>query len=130
MVNEGDFLKILVVEVADDKVHGLTCFGKITVFWDGNTPEIGTAYDVELDIESVLVWGKDVILVNDESFAIDYDGELALLHGILESIDDDGYAVMRMGDYIIPFLSQGEFFDVGSRIIIYIDSISAAPVSY
>ena len=126
----GDSLKIRVNRITNGIVHGNTPFGSINVIWHGDNPELGKVYDVELDIDKVLVWGKDVLLANSGDFAIVCNGGSTMLHGVLESVDADGYAVLRMGDYIIPFVAKGVYFDIDSRIIVCIDSISASPISY
>ena len=119
-----------VSEIVNEIVHGFTHFGGIKVVWDGDALEIGKVYDVELDIEKVLIWGKDVTLSHNENFSISCEDNVASLYGVLESVDADGYSVLRMGDYIIPFLTQGNSFKIGSRVKITIDSISASPVNY
>jgi len=120
-------VKISVNEVINDIVHGSTCFGNIIVIWKGNRPEIGKTYYVELDIDGVYVWGQDIVLSN-ENISIISNEESTSLSGIFESIDDDGYSVLRMGDYIIPFLTKGISFEIGSEININAKLISAYPI--
>jgi hypothetical protein len=108
-------------EVINGTIHGSTCFGKINVIWEGDKPEIGKTYHVELDIDGVYVWGQDIVSSDDDISII--------CNGILESIDDDGYAVLRMGDYIIPFLTKGDSFEIGSKINVHVKLVSAYPIS-
>ena len=104
--------------------------GDVFVNWVGDKPEIGNVYEIELDIDGILIWGKDVTLSNDVSFSIEFNENFTFLYGILESVDSDGYAVLRMDDSIISFLTQGDPFDIGSSIKISTGLISAYPVYY
>jgi len=72
----------------------------------------------------------DVYLVSNEKPAIISNGIGTSLFGVLESVDDDGYSVLRIGDSIISFFAHGSSFSIGSSIKIITDSISASPVSY
>ena len=110
-------------------VHGSTCFGDIIVIWKGDKPDIGKAYYVELDIDGVYVWGQDIAL-SKENISITSNEESTSLSGIFESIDDGEYSVLRMGDYIVPFLTEGNSFEIGSEININAKLISAYPIDY
>ena len=120
-------MKIYVNDVINGIIHGSTCFGNIIVNWEGGRPEIGKTYFVELDIDGVYIWGREISLSN-ENISIISNEKSTSINGIFESIDDDGYAVLRMGDYIIPFLTEGESFEIGSKINIHVELISAYPI--
>ena len=123
-------MQIHVEKVKDKNVYGSTQFGNIRVIWEGNSPEIDKSYFVELDIEGVYTWGKDITLSCDNKCSILCDDKSICLTGTLESVDDDGYAVLRMEDFIIPILTQGTSFEVNSIIEIRVNLMSAFPVSF
>ena len=121
---------IHVERISNGVIYGSTHFGSINVKWIGAKPVIDKTYYVELDIEDTLVWEQDVMLsCSSEIYNITCDGITISLFGVLESVDDDGYSVLRMGDFIIPFLAQGNPFCIGSKIEVIIDSIAAYPVN-
>ena len=120
-------MKIYVNKVINEVVYGSTCFGNINVIWDGSKPDVGKIYYVELDIDGVYVWGEDITISNKNASIMSND-EFTSINGIFESIDDDGYAVLRMDDYIIPFLSKGNSFEIGSKINIHVKLMSAYPI--
>ena len=123
-------MKIHVYEITDTIVSGSTDFGNINIKWEGEKPDIGKDYEVELDIDGFLIWGEDITLSHTESNSIVCDGDSILLYGVLESVDADGYSILRIGSNVIPFLGQGNSMDIGTKIKIRIDSISASPVFY
>jgi len=123
-------LKLCIREIFSEFVRGTTVFGDIDVIWEGEIPDIGKTYDVELDVDEVLKWEQDIYLTCSESYTITREGKYTVLCGTLESFDSDGYAVLRIGDYIIPFLTEGNPFNLNSRIKIRAKSIKASPISY
>jgi len=98
------------------------------VTWEGEKPEIGETYIIELEVEGVFDWGIDITLSRNSKDSISNEGQYYSLNGVFESVDDDGYAVLRMGDYIIPFIAQGRSFIEGSRVSLRTNAISAYPV--
>jgi len=53
-----------------------------------------------------------------------------VFNGILESIDEDGYAVLRFDNSIISFMSKGEPFELGSYIEITVPKITFFSFEY
>jgi len=104
--------------------------GKLTVRWIGSKPILNSEYDVELDIEKTLVWGKDIILSKTVKHFIMTEKALTVLNGVLESVDADGYAILRVGNSIVPFMSEGTAFEIGSIIKIKVNYITVSPITY
>ena len=120
-------LEFQITECSESMVQGLTRFGKFCVKWEGDSPKVNTSYNVELDIAEILMWGQDIALSNREDNHISHIDGITSRSGVLESVDDDGYSVLRMGAHVIPFSSQGNAFEIGSKITLSVKSISAHP---
>ena len=103
--------------------------GEAEAYWNGNEPIINQEYYVEFDINQTLTWGID-ILNNRSSISIRFANDLVHISGILESIDDDGYSLIRVGENIIPFMATGTPFSIGSSIELVTKSVSLSPINY
>jgi len=121
-------MRVRVVSKINNLVHCSTLFGDLNVIWEGKEPQIDSHYDVELDLYSVLSWGHDILKVQKDASTIMCNKDTVNICGTLESVDSDGYSVLRIGNYIIPFNAQGKAFDIGSAIEICVDSIVAYPI--
>jgi hypothetical protein len=119
------------VEASKCLVGFSTDYGDADAVWQGDAPEINRRYDVELDIDGALVWGESVLISKSKANVIKkkIDG-LIVITGVLDSLDDDGYAVLRIGDSIIPFMAEGNPFHVGNPIEISTDSLFLYQVCY
>ena len=65
--------------------------------WNGSEPQINKEYIVELEIPGVLCWRRDIISAQEKYLITNRNNKFSLV-GIFESIDDDGYAVIRLGE--------------------------------
>ncbi|SFT03107.1 hypothetical protein [Marininema halotolerans] len=92
----------IVVEKVEDAHHVKfsSLYGGCLAQWEGSSPLIGNAYDVEIDIPCVLTWGLEATYSEEEQYQIKEIGRKILVIGKLESIHDDGYAVFRMGESV------------------------------
>ena len=108
-----------------------TEFGNAVAFWKGDKPATNYNCHVELDINDILVWDRDIIKKTDNgNFTIRKENNNIFITGNLESVDDDGYSILRFGESIIPFMATGEYFEVGTGIEIRTKTISLSPVTY
>lgn len=127
-------MKIKVISVIPEKdemrVVCTTPYGKATVQWKSEVPTVNFSFDIELEIEEDLIWGKNILSSKDGEFVFEDKNGILSICGIFESIDDDGYGILRMGDGIIPFFAIGNSFDVGVSIEINAKNISAYSVNY
>ncbi len=120
----------IISEDSNNFVLFSTDFGDAKAFWEGEEPVARREYQVEVDVNDTLIWHKDVLKDDNRNYSIELKNNLILISGNLESIDDDGYAVLRIGDSIVPFIAIGEPFQVDSFIKLSIKSISLSPISY
>lgn len=105
-------------------------FGETIAFWEGEEPIVNKEYQVEVDIRDTLIWNKDIIKAEVHKYSIQKRGDITYVSGYIESIDDDGYVVLRIGDSIVPFIAIGEPFPIGVYITIKAKEITLFPVEY
>ena len=106
-----------------------TEFGIATALWNGNEPQINKEYFVELEVPGVLYWQKD-ITVSEAKCGILLESGTVHLVGLFESIEDDGYTVIRLGDSIISIETQGEPPDIGSNVKLTTNNLLLYEVNY
>ena len=128
-------MKICVEEIIPSKlpntVRFSTEFGNALAFWEGDAPVTNCKYHVEVDINDILVWDKDIIAIKDTgNYSIREENNCVSIIGDLESVDDDGYSIIKFGESIIPFMTTGKPFQVGTFIKITTKSIFLSPVTY
>ena len=89
---------------------------------------VDSTYDVEVDLSDPLSWGVDIVPnEGSTSSTIVMSKDSARFTGILDSVDVDGYAVLRLGDYIIPFIGTGVSYATGTSVVVTTTSISLTP---
>jgi len=127
-------MKIKVIDIVSiNPNYIVTCrteFGDIALTWMDANPSINKEYDIEFDTNEILIWKNDIIMTELKEPAIYMDNNEIVIIGTLESVDDDGLMVVRMGDYILPFETQGEAYHNGTMIKIKVQSMEAYPLSY
>lgn len=108
---------------ANNIIYFTSEFGKAKAKWNDKKPECKT-YDVEIDVENYLKWDIDIKSTSKpiNSIFIDKNGK-TVITGIFESIDEDGYTVLRIGNSIITFLTEGNIPEVGKQVEINVDFI-------
>jgi len=82
-------------------------FGIGVAIWHGKTPKVNSVQHVEFDIKETLTWGVDIYPSDVESCTINMVNKKLVILGQLESVDEDGYTVVRLGNSIIPLDVQG-----------------------
>ena len=81
-------------------------FGIGKAEWHGEIPQINSKCYVEFEIEDSLTWGVDINRINEQPCSMYMEKDKLTIIGQLESVDEDGYAVVRLGKSIIPFIVQ------------------------
>jgi len=108
-------------------------FGKANArafFGSTLSPRVGDVYSAELNIDDSLEWGRDICVADQEHFSIEANAYYTSLNGIFEAYDDDAYTVLRMGDYVIPFTSNGQPLDIGSFVKVDTKAIEIYTIDY
>ena len=106
-----------------------TDYGEVSVYWMGNIPVENETYDVEFETDKLLVWGRDIV-VTEEQLAICDDNHEIKIIGDLDSIDEDGYMVLKIDSSIMTFMTQDIPVVEGHRIQVRLDFIEVYPVEY
>ncbi len=126
-------MKIQTIKILADKPNLIvlckTGYGDVSAYWMGNTPVENETYDVEFETDKLLVWDRDIV-VTEEQLAICDDNHEIKIIGDLESIDEDGYMVLRIDSSIMTFMTQGIPVEEGLRIQIRLEFIEVYPVEY
>ena len=127
-------MKVLISRVINDnsdiKVIFSTEYGSAEAFWSDEEPIEGNDYHIEVDVNGALAWGKNVLKSEIDEFSIKMENEAIYISGSIDSVDADGYAVLRLGDSIVPFFSIGEPFAIGTYITLSAESIVLSPIDY
>jgi len=107
-----------------------TEYGNTKAFWNGDMPEVDKEYFVELEIESTLKWGDNIRIVEDDKYVIGVEGNACYMVGYLESIEDDGYTVIRLGENIISLEVDGKPFPIGVFVKVEADKVILFNINY
>lgn len=79
-----------------------TTYGEAAASWKGDHPVINQSYDVELEFNDIL--DLVPVLNNDSSDTIGVDKQSVFIIGKLESIEGDGYSVIKIGSSIVAVI--------------------------
>ena len=114
-------MKIIIEKIVLDVhnnifVHFSSNYGKGAALWKDDLPILHKEYCVEADIENVLIWGQDIVEDMSRGCSVQIQDDDIWFAGILDSIEDDGYTVLKLGESIVPFISKGIPMVVGSSI--------------
>jgi hypothetical protein len=107
-----------------------TMYGCAQGIWESNVlPEEGKSYSTEFDIENEMAWNDNVKLSMSNALTIaktlDYT---FVVNGVLESIDEDDYSVIRMGNKIITcFIKEIPREYIGRHITLSVKKMSLYP---
>lgn len=105
-----------------------TPFGVGVGEWRGETPERYSHYHVEMETAARLAWSKEIALVDDEHFIIDYDlDHLVTLQGKLESTEPDGVAYLLIGTGVVTVKTRGQPPPLDSFVRAHADKIILFP---
>jgi hypothetical protein len=111
-------MKILVEDfnVNNNTVVFSSHYGKCIALWEGLAPNRNSYYDVELEIPEILVWGKDIKKAKVTSYNIMSKNGISYFVGKLESADEDGCSVVRIGDSIVLLETEGIPLEIGAYV--------------
>jgi hypothetical protein len=126
-------MRVIINEVTSQtqgcQVNFSTEYGNATALWCGNEPEVNKEYFIEIEIPGVLYWQKD-IAVTDEKCIILLENSIVHIVALFESIEEDGYTVLRLGDSIISIETQGEAPNIGSNVKLTTNNLVLYQIAY
>ncbi|WP_168123965.1 hypothetical protein [Paenibacillus sp. HB172176] len=120
--------KIIMID-GKPKVDFTTEYGKSSAKWAGEIPEVGREYFVELEIGESLVIGTTLNPCDENKFAIGMKLDAVVLIGYLESIEADGYAILRLGDSIVSIELKGVILP-GTFVKVISDEVTLFDLEY
>ena len=115
-------MELIILSYNDEQKRDLKVeskYGKFNVLWEG-----------ELDIDQHLIWNKDIYLSMNDELQIKQSEEETIIQGKLEEVSDAGFAVLRLGNSIITFITEGTAFPINSNIQIKVVNVTAYPIDY
>ncbi len=121
-------MKITIEKINTNNIIDFTSeYGKAKAIWQDKNPECKT-YNVEIDIEETMQWGSNINSTSKSSMSISMNSiNKIVLVGLFESIDDDGYTILRMGNSIVMFFTEGNTPEVGKMVEVVVDCIHMTP---
>jgi hypothetical protein len=127
-------MKVLITEVGkigeENMVAFHSEFGDGKAIWNGETPLTDKEYHVEIEIRGTLLWGRDIIESPDERYKIESGTDGLNLTGKIESIDDDGYTVIRLNGSIVCVETLGVPFLSGAFVRVYASKVELFNQNY
>jgi hypothetical protein len=112
-------IAILAVNSSSEKkpsVHFSTDLGDAWAYWSGTPPTPRQTLDVELSAGSPLTWGKDIRPAPSESPRLESNDGGVIIHATLESREDDGFTVLRLGSGILMLETNGDAPPTGTIV--------------
>lgn len=123
-------IKEIYKEKSENSIHFSTDFGESKALWRGDKPEMNMEYYVEVDIPDILYWGRTITIAEEAKCFIGTDQEKSILIGCLESVEEDGFAVVRLGESIVALETDGKSFQVGTYVKISTEELILCEVKY
>jgi hypothetical protein len=105
-------------------------FGDIIGIWQGEEPDIGKNYYVEIDIPTKLVWGTDIVAVDSHEYRAWNEGDTNFMIAKKEVFDEDGCLTFRLGDHLTMVETVGEPISREGFYKIRLDSLLIYPIAY
>lgn len=120
----------MITAVDEHKVEFTSALGCGAATWVGMPPRQGNTYDVEIDIDDIFQWGKNINISMQEKPKIDVLGNNLLFFGKIMAYEDDGLLTVKVGRDII-FLEVSDAPNEGENVAFFtsINNISLHPVN-
>lgn len=122
--------EIMITAVDEHKVEFSSALGSGAAIWVGMPPRQGNTYYVEIDIDDIFQWGKNINISMQETSEIDVVGNNLLFFGKIIAYEDDGLLAVKVGGDII-FLEVSDAPGEGENVTFYtsINNVSLHPVN-
>lgn len=122
--------EIMITAVDEHKVEFSSALGSGAAIWVGMPPRQGNTYYVEIDIDDIFQWGKNINISMQENPKIDVVGNNILFFGKIIAYEDDGLLAVKVGGDVI-FLEVSDGPREGENVTFYtaINNVSLHPVN-
>ena len=94
-------------------------YGSAEGLWKQNSPTIGCSYDVEIEVDGDITWLVNTHQSHEVIPKLEKSGNLTRIVAQLESSEEDGCCVLRIGTSILlteikgmPNLDKGTFIEM------------------
>ena len=118
--------------IDDEPVSFRTEFGNGRARWRTPSipPELGRSHAVEIDIDDIVEPGINTEKIAPASPSLAIDGDCLIFRGLLEHMDDDRVAFLRMADNCLIMIETAGDLSAGDtvRIKVPINSVSVTPI--
>ncbi|HEX2914464.1 MAG TPA: hypothetical protein VH186_26930 [Chloroflexia bacterium] len=106
-------MQVKILEVAgapgsDRRVRFESEVGQAWANWMGDEPTLGEVYDVELTVNDSLYWDEDIEAVPDERALIEASDDSVIIQATLESCEEDGFTVLKVGTGNLTLTAYGD----------------------
>lgn len=122
--------EIMITAVDEHKVEFSSALGSGAAIWVGMPPRQGNTYYVEIDIDDIFQWGKNINISMQENPKIDVVGNNLFFFGKIIAYEDDGLLAVKVGGDVI-FLEVSDAPGEGENVTFYtaINNVSLHPVN-
>lgn len=120
--------EIMITAVDEHKVEFSSALGSGAAIWVGMPPRQGNTYYVEIDIDDIFQWGKNINISMQENPKIDVVGNNLFFFGKIIAYEDDGLLAVKVGGDVI-FLEVSDALREGENVTFYtsINNVSLHP---
>ncbi|WP_042201438.1 hypothetical protein [Paenibacillus camerounensis] len=126
-------MKITIVSkgIRTNEVYFSSDFGEGKGIWCGGAPALpGEGREAEFELPALLMRWVDIMPAPAaDGSGIRMDGEHIVLTGILENIEEDGTACLKLGSNLIMFECLGEPMALGGQVELRTRELMIYPVN-
>ncbi len=109
-------MRVEILKVDGDRVAFAADVGTAVAGWHDVPPTVGRVYFVELSTHDTPTWGQDIVATSGGAARIAPDGDGVVIDAVLERIDADGLAFLRIGSSLFFFSTEGAAPAAGTPI--------------
>lgn len=124
-------MEIIIKEILKETPEGVliwfeTEIGSAKAEWYGEKPEINSKYFVEFTIEDELIWGKNILKINEKNPLIDYKNDKLIFQGKVNLIYEDGVIVVLLtpSSFIMIDLKNANLVTLGDFVRIIASKVT------
>ena len=70
-------------------VHFLSDIGNSRALWIGKLPDVGSYYDIEMEISDILVWGENIVPSIHTTWKIEDNGSEVIIIGQIMKVEEE-----------------------------------------
>src|SRR4051812_12413638 len=93
--------KAILLENGQSLISFESNYGVAEGLWQNGLPDINSKHDVEIDLEGELTWSINAHEAMEQSSKLEKCGQYIRIIAQVNSIEDDGCCVLRLGDSIL-----------------------------